>query len=82
MSRMGDHYIDELNAAVDLAIEIVDADDVDAGAKQARELYEPLTNDERSYFNGKLADKKFKNESTGRQVQYWSAFKDYLKAAA
>jgi hypothetical protein len=73
----------KLDALVDLAIEIVDDpdNDVDNGAPKAREIYEPLSNDERIYVNGQLAAKKFKNESTGREVQYWSAFKKYLQAA-
>lgn len=74
--------IKKLDAVVDLAIEIVEEDDIDNGSSKAREIYEPLSNDERMYVNGKLAEKKFKNESTGRQVQYWSAFKQYLQAAA
>ena len=73
----------KLDEVVNLAIEIVDDPDNDlhTGAPKAREIYEPLDNDERMYVNGKLSEKKFKNESTGRDVQYWSAFVKYLKAA-
>ena len=75
--------IQKLDAVVDLAIEIVDDpdNDLEVGAPKAREIYEPLDNDERMYVNGKLSDKKFRNPSTGRDVQYWSAFVKYLKAA-
>ncbi len=74
----------KLDALVNIAVEIVDDpdNDVDTGAPKAREIYENLNNDERSYFNGKLADKKYENPKTGRQVQYWKAFKQYLVAAA
>ena len=73
----------KLDAVVDLAIEIVDDpdNDLEVGAPKAREIYEPLDNDERMYVNGKLSDKKFRNPSTGRDVQYWSAFVKYLRAA-
>ena len=75
--------IKKLDALVDIAVEIVDdpVNDIETGAPKAREIYEPLSNDERMYFNGKLAEKKFKSEH-GREKQYWSAFKEYLKAAA
>lgn len=83
-TNMNGTKVDEkkLDALAGLAIEIVDTDDMDAGPAKARELYEPLNNDERIYFNGVLRDKKFTNASTGRENQYWRAFKQYLEAAA
>ncbi len=74
--------VNKLNNLADKAVEIVDSDDMDAGPALARKLYEPLTNDERMYFNGKLRERKFTNADTGRENQYWSAFKLYLQEAA
>jgi hypothetical protein len=72
--------LNKLDALVNEAILIVDEcdDDEDAGTRRAKELYGPLTNDEQIYFNGKVQEKKYKNESTGRTCGYWGAFAAYL----
>jgi len=74
----------KLDAVVAEAIVIVDEcdDDRESGGKRAREIYEPLTPDERIYVNGEIAKKKFKNQSTGRNVQYWKPFKEHLMHSA
>ena len=66
------------------AIRMVDEDspDMDAEARSAREMYEPLSNDERQWVNGQLRLKKTTNPETGRDIQYWSLFKQYLLHAA
>ena len=76
--------IQKLDAIVEEAIVVVDEcdDDPETGAKRARELYEGLVNDERVYVNGRLQERKFKNESTGRENGYWPAFKKHLLHAA
>ena len=76
--------IQKLDAIVAEAIVIVDEcdDEPEEGAKRARSLYEGLVNDERIYVNGKLQERKFKNESTGRENGYWPAFKKHLLHAA
>jgi hypothetical protein len=85
-TNMGGTVVDEdkCRTVADEAIRIVDEydDSPNEGAKVAKEIYQPLNNDERQFVNGILRVRKFHNESTGRDVQYWSAFVKYLKAAA
>ena len=72
--------ISKLQTVVDEAIRIVDEDspEVDVAAQEAKEMYAPLTNDEKMWVNGQLRQKKTTNESTGREVQYWSLFAKLL----
>jgi hypothetical protein len=74
----------KLNAVVDECVLIVDEcdDDEESGPKRAREIYEPLTDDERIYVNGELGKRKFTNPATGRDVQYWKPFKVHLLHAS
>ena len=76
--------IGKLRELVVDAVRIVDEDnpDVDESAKQAREIYEPLNNDERQWLNGQLRLKKTTNPESGREIQYWSLFKAHLLHAA
>ena len=75
----------KLQSVVDTAIQLVDESgetltEEDA-AKQAREIYEPLTNDERMWVNGQIKEKKFKS-GAGRMKGYWSPFHELLVMAA
>jgi hypothetical protein len=77
--------ISKLRAVVDTAIQIVDESgetltEEDA-AKKAREIYEPLSNDERMWVNGQIKEKKFKS-GAGRMKGYWSPFHELLVKAA
>ena len=74
--------IDKLTAVVDEAKRIVDEyeSDLESGAKPAREIYEPLSNDERMWVNGELNAKRT-NKGTGKQHAYWAVFKEMLKAS-
>ena len=76
--------ISALRDVVNEAVRIVDEDnpDTEAAAKQAREIYEPLDNDSRQWVNGQLRAKKTENPETGREIQYWSLFKQHLLHAA
>ena len=76
--------ISALRDVVNEAVRIVDEDnpDSDEAAKQAREIYEPLDNDSRQWVNGQLRAKKTENPETGREIQYWSLFKQHLLHAA
>jgi len=73
-----------LDALVDIAVEICDTIDAEPGelAHKAKELYQPLSNDQRQYFNGQMQARKFQNAETGRQVGYWRPFKTLLMEAA
>ena len=86
MSNMGGTTIDvnKLQAVVDEAKRIVDEyeSDIDSGAKPAREIYEPLSNDERIWVNGQLGSAKRLNKATGKQHAYWAVFKQFLLKAA
>ena len=75
---------DKLDALVAEAVLIVDEcdNDPESGANRARELYEPLSHDERIYFNGKVQEHKFKNPITGRECGYWQPFKKHLIQSA
>ena len=75
--------IDKLTSVVDVAKQLVDEfeSDLEQGAKPAREIYEPLSNDERMWVNGELNAKRL-NKGTGKQHSYWAVFKQFLKAAA
>jgi len=76
--------VKKLNAVADECVLIVDEcdDDTESGSKRAREIYEALTRDEREYVQSVLGQRKYKNPSTGRDVQYWKPFKQHLVAAA
>lgn len=73
--------IAKLDSLVNEAILIVDEcdDDTEAGIRRATELYGDLSNDEQIYLNGKIQEKKYTNQSTGRMCGYWTAFSTYLK---
>jgi len=58
-----------------LCRELVDEDDEDTGPLKAKELYQPLSNDERIALQAMM--KESKPEGTGKT--YWSVFHDHLK---
>jgi len=58
-----------------LCRELVDKDDEDTGPLKAKELYQPLSNDERIALQAMM--KESKPEGTGKT--YWSCFHDHLK---
>ncbi len=68
----------KVSAAVQQALDIIDNEDPEmvATPKESRELYEPLTNDERIAFQSDLKTTKIGKKSA------WSVFHDYLKLAA
>lgn len=68
----------KLKLLADEAIEIVDSSDTDKGPELARALHDPLTNDEKIYFQGLLRNSTFLHLGTGRERQYWTGFKEYL----
>ena len=76
--------IQKLRDVVNEAVRMVDEDspDVDESAKAARAMYEPLDNDSRQWVNGQLRAKKTENPETGREIQYWTLFKQLLVHAA
>ncbi len=64
---------------VEDAVAIIDDPDNDMqiGHDRVHKLIRDLTNDEKIAFNGELKERKFVNESTGREKSYASAFKEY-----
>jgi len=65
----------KVESAAVLCRELVDEDDEDNGPLKAKELYQPLSNDERIALQAMM--KESKPEGTGKT--YWSCFHDHLK---
>ena len=68
----------KINELVKDARDIVDLDDEEKGPANAREVYEPLTSDERMLFQSLMKG----STPDGCRKTYWSIFHDHLKKAA
>jgi len=74
----------DIKALDELAVEAIDLMnrcdlELWEAGDMARSLYEPLSKDERQYFNGVLRETKF--PSRGRMKSYWGPFKELLEGA-
>lgn len=74
----------KIQAIADLCAEVVDEDDEENGPAKAKELYAPLSNDERMALQSILKAVNNPVDKSGNPIRktYWSCFHDHLKAAA
>jgi len=68
----------KIKEAIKDAKDVVDLDDEERGPVAARELYEPLSNDERMRMQAEMK----KESPEGCRKTYWAIFHDHLKRAA
>ena len=81
--QIDDNPVDmqKVMAAVDLCREIVDEDNEESGPQAAKEIYQPLSNDERIELQRQLKEIPIK-KANGRMSTYWAVFHSHLKLAA